>query len=347
MTVLITGGCGYIGSHVAWALADRGHEIQILDDLSTGHPDNAPPQAGLIVGDVSDPRLLSEAFSQGDVSAVIHLAGKILPAESVKDPIRYLNENTCKTIALLEAMVRAGVRRLVFSSTAAVYGQSEVPKVDEDAATRPMSPYGVSKLMAEQAIEVVCAAHDLRATALRYFNVAGVDAALRCGPRGPNPGHLIRTAIQCVRGVGGPLVVFGDDYETPDGTCLRDYIHVSDLAAAHLSALLDLETHAGFHVFNCGYGNGASVLEVIRTVEMVSGKALPYTVGPRRDGDPPALIADPTRLLETGTWKPTYSLAEIVRSAMHWDDVGADRARALNDGARQGPHPYPLGRVER
>jgi UDP-glucose 4-epimerase len=321
MTVLITGGCGYIGSHVAWALSDAGQQIQILDDLSTGHPDNAPPQARLFVGDVSDRRLLSEIFSQGSISAVIHLAGKILPAESMKDPLRYLNENTCKTIALLEAMVRGGVGRLVFSSTAAVYGQSEIPKVDEDALTRPMSPYGLSKLMAEQAIEAACAAHDLRAIALRYFNVAGVDAARRCGPRGPNPGHLIRTAIEAVRGEHG-LVVFGNDYDTPDGTCIRDYIHVSDLAAAHLSALSELDSRAGFRVLNCGYGYGVSVLEVIRAVEAASGKALPYTFGPRREGDPPALIADATRLFETGTWKPQVSsLVEIVGSAMRWDEV--------------------------
>jgi len=320
MNILITGGCGYIGSHVAWALADAGHEIQILDDLSTGHPANAVPQARLIIGDVGDLGLLSKIFSQSDVSAVIHLAGKILPAESLWEPLRYLNENTCKTIGLLEVMVRFGVGRLVFSSTAAVYGQSDTPMVDEDADTRPMSPYGLSKLMAEQAIATACAAHDLRAIALRYFNVAGVDAELRCGPRGPNPGHLIRTAIQCIRNQQ-LLTVYGNDYGTPDGSCIRDYIHVSDLAAAHVSALLDLDSHAGFQALNCGYGYGVSVLEVISAVEGISGQALPHIIGPRREGDPPALVANSARLFSKGTWKPQNNLNQIVASALHWANV--------------------------
>jgi UDP-glucose 4-epimerase len=320
MSVLITGGCGYIGSHVAWAMSDAGFDVQILDDLSTGHPDNAPPKARLIIGDVGDQRLLSETFGQGDVTSVIHLAGKILPAESMKDPVRYLIENACKTVTLLGAMVEHGVGRLVFSSTAAVYGQSDVFKVDEDAPTKPMSPYGLSKLMAEQAIEATCAAHDLRAVALRYFNVAGVDAGLRCGPRGPNPGHLIRSAIGTARGIDGPMVVFGQDYDTPDGTCIRDYIHVSDLATAHICALADLELDPGFRVLNCGYGYGASVLEVLRAVEAATGKPLPYSVGPRREGDPPALIADPTRLIALGSWHPRHSsLVDIVGSALEWD----------------------------
>ena len=320
MSILITGGCGYIGAHVAWALTDAGQKVIILDDLSTGHLDNAPPSARVTIGDVADQALLAEIFADGKVSSVIHLAGKILPAESVSDPVLYFTENTSKTISLLGAMVQHGIPRLVFSSTAAVYGQSDTVKVNEDTPTNPMSPYGLSKLMAEQVIRAVCEAHGLGAVALRYFNVAGVDADLRCGPRGPNPGHLIRTAIQAARGTGSPLVVFGQDYDTPDGTCIRDYIHVSDLADAHVSALEHLRNNSGFQILNCGYGRGISVLEIIGAVGAATGKPLPYSVGARRDGDPPALVADPARLLAIGSWKPRHSgIADIVGSAINWD----------------------------
>lgn len=320
MTMLVTGGCGYIGSHVAWALHDTGRELVILDDLSTGDAANAPPSARLVVGDVGDAELLDHVITLYSVDAVVHLAGKILPAESLERPLDYFWENTAKSMTLLKAMVRRNVKRLVFSSTAAVYGQSSSPKVDEQAPTQPISPYGTSKLMVEQVMSAAGAAHGLKSIALRYFNVAGVDAKLRCGPRGPNPGHLIRTVVDVARGRKAMLQVFGADYDTPDGTCIRDYIHVSDLAAAHIAALSALDGQEGFRILNCGYGRGESVRDVIRASEAVIGRPLPHEIAARRPGDPVALVADPTALLALGSWSIAHdNLETIIESMLAWD----------------------------
>lgn len=320
MKILVTGGCGYIGAHVAWALADAGCQIVILDDLSTGSRENIPRDASFILGDIGDSSLVEQILSDS-VEAVIHLAGKILPEESLSDPLTYFQENTGKSIVLLRAMRRVGVSRLIFSSTAAVYGPSVEHKVTENSPTRPVTPYGLSKLMTEQVIAAASAAHGLRSIALRYFNVAGVDELRRCGPRGPNPGHLIRTAVDVALARKPLLQIFGDDYATPDGTCVRDYIHVADLADAHLVALKSLEQQNGYRALNCGYGRGASVKEVVRAVEAVTGKSLPYEIAPRRAGDPPALIADSSSLTSLGTWQPRFDdLATIIRSVIAWEN---------------------------
>lgn len=327
MNVLVTGGCGYIGSHVAWALTDAGHHVTIVDNLSTGTRENAPPPAVFFEYDVGDYIKMAQLLSDCAIDAVIHLAGKIIPAESLCRPLDYFHENTANSITLLRAMANARVGRLIFSSTAAVYGASTSAQVREDMPTKPITPYGASKLMVEEIMAASGAAHGLRSTALRYFNVAGADPLKRCGPRGPNPGHLIRNAIDVALKRRDTLSVFGTDYDTPDGTCVRDFIHVSDLAAAHLSALAALDHQDGFRVLNCGYGHGASVLEVILATESVTGRKLPYRIAPRRAGDPPAVIADSAALRRLGTWAPLHTdLTAIIDSAYQWElRDGADR----------------------
>lgn len=322
MSILITGGCGYIGSHVAWALVDAGTDVVILDDLSTGSLRNSPPSAEVIVGDVGDREVLGSIFCTRHIEAVIHLAGKILPHESLQDPLLYFMENASKSFVLMQSMLSHNVRRLIFSSTAAVYGRSDTFFVKESAPTNPISPYGRSKLFVEEALRSVCEAHEFRAIALRYFNVAGADPKQRCGPRGPNPGHLIRTTVDVALGKRERLEIFGSDYPTNDGTCIRDYVHVSDLAEAHRAALHSLDTTPGLRILNCGYGCGASVLEVLRACEALLGSAIPHTFAPRRPGDAPGLIADASELRATCVWQPKHTeLSDIIASALAWDKV--------------------------
>ncbi len=328
MKVLVTGGCGYIGSHTVWALFDRGHQVIALDDLSTGVRGNLPSDVPLFVGDVGNREYVDQILGTEKPDAIIHFAGKIIPAESLMDPLKYFDTNTAKSIVLIQAAIQAGTRQFLFSSTAAVYDPKVGPVVSEDSHTAPLTPYGSSKLMVEQILRSAAQSHTLQATALRYFNVAGVDSAGRCGPAGANPGHLIRTATEVALAQRPHLEIFGTDYDTPDGTCVRDYIHVSDLASAHLTAL---EHHAAasigsFSVLNCGYGRGASVLEVVAAFNRVLGRPLPCEFVARRLGDAPALVANASRMRALG-WRPRHEdLDGIVASALSWTRAMATRA---------------------
>ncbi len=320
MTVLITGGAGYIGSHMVLALLERGEDVIVLDNLSTGFDWAVSAPARLVVGDIGDALLLEELFASHDIDAVIHFAGSIVVPESVENPLKYYANNTCASRALIAAAVRGGARHFIFSSTAAVYGVPEHNPVFEDAATAPINPYGRSKLMTEWMLRDVCDAHDLRHVALRYFNVAGADPRGRAGQSTPAATHLIKVACQAALGQRREMMIFGRDYDTPDGTCVRDYIHVSDLVRAHVHALDHLRAGGAGGVFNCGYGHGHSVLEVIETVKKVSGVDFPVRDAPRRAGDPPALVAGARKVREVLQWQPRHDdLEEIVRSALRWE----------------------------
>lgn len=320
MTVLVTGGAGYIGSHTVLALRDRGEVVVVLDDLSTGQARLVPADVPLVEGDVGDAALVDRLLRDHGVDAVIHFAGSIIVPESVADPLKYYRNNTAASRVLIEACVKAGVGQFIFSSTAAVYGiPAEVP-VSEDAPLAPISPYGTSKLMTEWMLRDTAAAHDLRYVALRYFNVAGADPQGRSGQSTPEATHLIKVAVQAVTGKRDHVAVYGEDYDTPDGTGVRDYIHVSDLARAHLCALDHLREGGEGGVFNCGYGRGASVREVLAAVERVSGQQLDIRTAPRRAGDPPMLVADPARLRARFGWAPELdALDTIVAHALEWE----------------------------
>jgi len=318
--VLVTGGAGYIGSHVLHALADAGIPAVTIDNLSTGRRAAIPAAVPLVEGDVGSAALLEGVIRKHRVDAVMHFAGSIVVPESVDKPLAYYRNNTVNSLTLLDACVRLGVERVVFSSTAAVYGAPERVPLDEESPTAPINPYGASKLMTEQMLRDAGAAHGLRSVILRYFNVAGADPAGRTGQATPTATHLIKVACQALLGQRPALSIFGTDYPTPDGTCIRDYIHVSDLAEAHVLALLHLRRGGESLVLNCGYGRGASVHEVVRTLEAVSGEPVPATLGPRRPGDPPQLVAGAGRIRERLGWVPKHdSLDEIVRSALAWE----------------------------
>lgn len=280
-----------------------------------------------MLGDVGDYERVLQAIREHQAEAIIHFAGKIQPFESLANPLLYFEENTSNSIALLKAAVTEGVRYFLLSSSAAVYAPTSGPKVTEASATHPLTPYGRSKLMIEEILRDTTAAHPIKCIALRYFNVAGSDAQLRCGPTGVNPGHLIRTGIEVAMKRRPHLDVFGADYDTPDGTCVRDYIHVSDLANAHLVALDGLlgRESPNFSVMNCGYGRGASVLEVVAAFQNVLGRPLPHKISARRAGDAPALIADTTRLQSLGAWAPRFdSLESMISSALAWSRASTD-----------------------
>ncbi|MER2607214.1 MAG: UDP-glucose 4-epimerase GalE [Siculibacillus sp.] len=322
MTTLVTGGCGYIGSHLVWALADRGEDVVVLDDLSAGFSWAIPAQVRLVRGDVGDRALLDELLGGGAIDAVVHFAGSLSVPESVGDPLGYYFNNTVKTRELIAAAVRHGVRNFVFSSTAAVYGAPEIVPVPEDARLDPVSPYGSSKLMIEIMLRDTAVAHDFRYTALRYFNVAGADSRLRTGQASRGAAHIIKVSAECLCGLRPGIQVFGTDYPTPDGTGVRDYIHVSDLADVHVLALDRLRAGGDSLVANCGYGKGFSVWEVISAVERVTGRKLPVTVAPRRPGDPPTLIARVDRIHRAVDWTPKWSdLDAIVAHAIAWEEI--------------------------
>src|SRR5712691_10055968 len=287
MAVLVTGGAGYIGSHMVLALVEAGEEVVVLDDLSSGFARAVHPKARLVQGDVADEALVLRLIATHGVDAVIHFAARIVVPESIANPLGYYLSNTVKSRALLAAAIAAGVRRFVFSSTAAVYGMPVENPVSESAPANPISPYGASKLMTEWMLRDAAAAHGLNYVALRYFNVAGADPQGRTGQSTPNATHLVKVACEAALGKRLALDVYGTDYPTPDGTCVRDYIHVCDLVAAHLDALKHLRSGGDSLVLNCGYGRGFSVMDVIETVRRVSGNDFPIRFAPRRPGDPP------------------------------------------------------------
>jgi UDP-glucose 4-epimerase len=320
MTVLITGGAGYIGSHMVRELADSGERAVVLDNLSTGFDWAVAKGTPLIVGDVGDQALVSRIVREHEVGAIIHFAGSIVVPDSVRDPLSYYRNNTVNSRALIECAVTGGVRHFIFSSTAAVYGDpAEVP-VKEDAPTQPISPYGWSKLMTETMLRDSGRAHGLRHVILRYFNVAGADPQRRTGQSSKAATHLIKVAVETVLGTRSKLDVYGTDYPTPDGTCVRDYIHVSDLVRAHSDALRYLRSGAPSLTLNCGYGHGFSVLEVIEAVKRVSGIDFKVETAPRRAGDSARIVAASEQVRATLGWQPRYDdLATIVGHALAWE----------------------------
>ena len=322
MNILVTGGAGYIGSHVCLACRQAGHRIVVLDDLSTGRRAALPEGAPLVEGDVGDRNLVARTLAQYDVRAVIHLAGRVVVPESVAAPLKYYQTNTAASRTLIEACVEGAVAHFVFSSTAAVYGQPKKVPVSEDARLEPVNPYGRSKLMTEWILEDAAAAHGFGYLALRYFNVAGADPEGRVGQSTPQATHLIKVASEAAVGLRDRVEIFGEDYETPDGTCVRDYIHVSDLATAHVAALRYLAAGGRSQAMNCGYGRGYSVRDVLRTVEQVAGRPLNLVSAPRRPGDPPILVANPRRLKAELEWNPQHAdLTAMVESAIGWEKI--------------------------
>ncbi len=320
MTVLVTGGAGYIGSHMVLELRAAGENVVVLDNLSTGVRSVVPGDVPLIVGDIGDDARVSALLREHKIEAIIHFAGSIVVPESVADPLGYYHNNTVKSRSLMAAAVATGVPHFIFSSTAAVYGMGNGEPVKETSELKPISPYGTSKLMTEMMLADTAFAHKFRYVALRYFNVAGSDPEGRTGQSTPRATHLIKVACQTALGQHAELKVFGTDYPTPDGTCVRDYIHVSDLARAHMSALAHLRNGGGSDVFNCGYGTGYSVREVIEAVKKASGVDFKVNFVPRRPGDPAALVADASRIRETLGWTPELDdLDTIVRHAFAWE----------------------------
>ncbi|RMD61786.1 MAG: UDP-glucose 4-epimerase GalE [Alphaproteobacteria bacterium] len=317
--VLITGGAGYIGSHAVLAFLEAGYPVVVLDDLSTGHRDAVAGTAVFVEGDAGDPHLVSDLIARHGITAVIHFAGSVVVPESVADPLKYYRNNTCVSRTLIETCIAHGVNRFIFSSTAAVYGMPTVVPVAEDAPTVPINPYGTSKLMTEWMLRDAAAAHDLRYVALRYFNVAGADPQARTGQRAEIATHLIEVATRAALGLLDGMQIFGDDYDTPDGTCIRDYIHVSDLAEAHVLALRHLESGGETAVLNLGNERGFSVREVVETVQRLSGRTFSVTMAPRRAGDPACLVAATARARETLGWRPQRAGLETqIADALRW-----------------------------
>ena len=320
MTVLVTGGAGYIGSHMVLELLDAGERVAVLDNLSTGFQWAVAEGAPLIVGDTGDQALVARLIREYGIEAIIHFAASIVVPDSVRDPLGYYRNNTVNSRALIECAVDNGVRRFIFSSTAAVYGNPVEIPVSEDAPTQPISPYGWSKLMSEVMLRDAGRAYDLSYVILRYFNVAGADPACRAGQSSKGATHLIKVAVEAALGLRAKLEVFGVDYPTPDGSCIRDYIHVSDLARAHSDALRHLRSGSSSLTLNCGYGHGFSVLDVVETVKRVSGVDFRVEVAPRRPGDPARIVANSQLARTTLGWQPRFDdLPTIVAHALAWE----------------------------
>lgn len=318
MKVLVCGGAGYIGSHMVRHLVRGGHEVVVFDNLSTGHRE-AVGDVALVEGDVLDAQALDAVFAAHDFDAVMHFCARSLVGESVQKPLAYYENNVVGTLGLMQAMQRAGVDKLVFSSTAAVFGQPQAELIDEGHPTQPINPYGASKLMVERMLADAAGAYGLRSVALRYFNAAGADAAGELGESHDPETHLIPNVLRAALRQGGGLKVFGDDYATRDGTCVRDYVHVNDLAAAHLAAVEFMHEHDGAHVFNLGNGEGFTVLEVIEASRRVTGVDIAFERAPRRAGDPAVLVASSARAREKLGWQPAYTdIGAIIETAWRW-----------------------------
>jgi UDP-glucose 4-epimerase len=328
--VLVTGGAGYIGSHAVLALKDAGWPVGVIDNLSNGTREVLPADVPFFEGDIADRALVDRILRDQQTGAIMHFAGSIVVPESVEKPLDYYRNNTLASHALLSAAVDGGVKHILFSSTAAVYGAPERVPIDEDDPKLPINPYGASKLMTERMLADVSAAHPFNYGALRYFNVAGADPEGRSGQIGKGATHLIKVAVEAAVGKRDHIDVYGTDYPTPDGTCIRDYIHVSDLAAAHVAALDWLTRHPDENlVMNCGYGQGLSVLEVLDAVDRHTNRPIKRLMGQRRAGDPPELVAANARLLDTLDWRPEYAdIDRIVGDALAWERKLLQRAPA-------------------
>ena len=328
MTVLVTGGAGYIGSHMVHALLDAGERVVVLDNLATGFNWAVAQDAPLIIGDVGDQPLVAALIKEHRIDAIIHFAASVVVPDSVRDPLGYYLNNAVKSRALIEAAVKCGMRQFIFSSTAAVYGNPERVPAREDDATVPTSPYGSSKLMTEIMLRDAGSAHGLSHVILRYFNVAGADPLGRTGQSSKEATHLIKVATQAALGLRTKVDVFGADYPTPNGTCIRDYIHVTDLVQAHCDALAYLRADGGSVTLNCGYGRGFSVLEVIDTIKRVSGVDFKVEFAPRRLGDPACVVAASDRAHSVLKWQPHFDdLQTIVRHALAWERKLLSRGR--------------------
>ena len=320
MTVLVTGGAGYIGSHMVQALKEAGESVVVIDNLSTGFADVLPDGVPLLVGDAGDETVVGNAIARHGVESIIHFAGSIVVPDSMRDPLGYYRNNTMTTRSLLNAAVKGGVSSFIFSSTAAVYGNPDQVPVPENAPTRPLSPYGSSKLMTEIMLHDVASAHGMNYVVLRYFNVAGADPLARMGLATVGATHLLKIAVEAATGQRAKIDVFGTDYPTPDGSCIRDFIHVSDLAQAHRAALSYLRGGGGSVTLNCGYGRGYSVLETIEAVRRVSGRNFAVSYAPRRPGDIMAMVADTSRIRGVLDWTPQYDdLETIAAHALAWE----------------------------
>ncbi len=328
--VLVTGGAGYIGSHAVLALRDAGWNVAVIDNLTTGFRFAVPDDVPFYEGDVEDAALLGRIFAEQDTGAIMHFAGSIVVPESVEDPLKYYHNNTAKSRALIDTAVNSGVPHFIFSSTAATYGVPEVAAVSEETPQLPINPYGWSKLMTEQMLGDVAAAHDLNFGVLRYFNVAGADPQARSGQSTAGATHLIKVAIEAALGMRDHVGVYGTDFDTPDGTGVRDYIHVSDLAAAHVLTLQALvEQPERSLTMNCGYGRGFSVLEVLDAVDRVTNLQIERRMEDRRAGDPASLISNPARIHDTLPWVPAFqSLDLIIEHALNWERKLSEYRRA-------------------
>jgi UDP-glucose 4-epimerase len=321
MTVLVTGGAGYIGSHTVLALAEAGESVVVIDNLSTGFSAMLPEGVPLFIGDAGDENLVEGVIAQHKVESIIHFAGSVAVPESMRDPLGYYRNNTMTTQSLLRTAVKGGVNRFIFSSTAAVYGNPDQMPVPETAPTRPMSPYGSSKLMTEIMLHDVATAHGMSYVALRYFNVAGADPEGRIGLATVGATHLLKIAVEAATGQRAKIDVFGTDYPTPDGSCIRDFIHVSDLAQAHRAALSYLRGGGNSVTLNCGYGRGYSVIETIEAVKRVSMRNIAVQYAPRRPGDIMTMVADTSRIRSLLDWTPKYDdLETIAAHALAWEE---------------------------
>ncbi len=328
LPVLVTGGAGYIGSHAVLALKDAGWPVAVIDNLVTGFRWAVPDDVPFYEGDIEDAALLARIFAEQGTRAIMHFAGSVVVPESVSDPLKYYHNNTAKTRSLIAAAVAAGVPHFIFSSTAATYGIPDVAAVTEDTPQVPINPYGMSKLMSEYMLRDTAAAHPINFCALRYFNVAGADPQGRTGQSTAGATHLIKVAVEAALGKRESVGVFGTDFATPDGTGVRDYIHVSDLAAAHVLALQALIADpARSLTMNCGYGRGYSVLEVLDAVDRVTNQQIKRVMSPRRPGDPDSLISDNARIKATLPWVPQHAdLDTIVAHAVQWERKLGERA---------------------